>query len=179
IVDLFLVGVLAAGWVVSRLARRAGRGWSAVPVRAALVVAVAYIGAMRWIGVQARDAAAAGPAGADPPARDVMAAPQPLAWRVRDVLVRRGDGYDWSRVTWSGGRVTLVPQSHQPAGADSATVARVRATPDGRKFLRWSRFPYFVPGTGADSGTTFVGDARYSSGTEESWAGIRVRTPRE
>lgn len=179
IVDLTLIGLLAAGWTTSVVSRRGGKAWSAVPARAALTLAVLYIAGMHWLSADTRAAAIAETHLGDPPARDLMVAPQPAQWRTRDVLVRAGDGYDWRRATWRAGSVTFAMQSHVVAGSDSATVAAVRATRDGRNFLRWARFPYFVPGTGADTGTIFVGDARYSSGTSESWAGIRVRLARK
>ena len=62
-------------------------------------------------------------------------------------------------------------------GDNPALVDSVRATRDGARFLRWSRFPYFVRDTGAAARKVFVGDISYASGTTESWAGIRVLLP--
>lgn len=179
IVDPPLLGVLAIGWFASARARARGKRWSAAPARAALLVAVAYAATMHRLSEETRAAAVAESHLVDPGPRDIMVSPQPLQWRTRDVLVR-ADGRDaWQRAVWTGGQVALTLLSREASGADAATEAKVRETPDGRKFLRWSRFPYFVPGTGADSGTIFVGDARYSSGVSESWAGIRVRMLRK
>jgi inner membrane protein len=178
IVDPVLIALLGLGWFASSRLLKAGSRRAEFPARAAIVAALVYIGAMKWISVTTRDAAvqrfalsAGGPTA-------VMVAPQPLRWRERDVLVE-GPGtttYSWYTASWEGIRATIGAfESSVQANADTGTVAAVRGTDAGAKFLRWSRFPYFVPGTGADAGTIFVGDARYSEGTTESWAGVRVR----
>jgi hypothetical protein len=103
-----------------------------------------------------------------------MVAPRPLSWTERDVIVRTGSTYDRYDARWQSTRAVVGErQWSDPIGADPVLVAAVRATVDGERFLRWARFPYFVRDPGGE--TAFVGDLRYSSGTTESWAGIRVR----
>jgi inner membrane protein len=176
IVDLFLIGVLAAGWLTSRvmLARRHAR--SAVPARVAIGLALAYIVMMKTMSEVTRGAAARSYALEAPSPRELMVVPRPLSITAREVLVSDGEFYRGSSWRWSGLGVErgATMESRERTGADSATVAAVRATTDGARFLVWSRFPYFAPDPA--SGTVFVGDLRYSSGTSESWAGIRIRT---
>jgi inner membrane protein len=171
IVDPVLIVLFAAAWYAGRWTRRRGRPGSPFPARVVLGAALAYIVAMKGLSAATRTAAIRSAAPSGTTARDVMVAPRALRWLERDVLVRRGDVYEWRQAGWSGLTPSLsAPGYTEHHGADSATVAEVRASPRGRDFLRWARFPYFVRGDGADSGTIFVGDARYSDGTSESSA---------
>lgn len=173
IVDPPLLVIFGIGWFASSRALRGGRSWSGAPARTALVVAVLYIGAMKIMSSVTRDAAAARFGYAAPGPRDLMVVPLPVQWLEREVVINKGDVYASSRWRMQGMRAELAgEQSGMETGATPRLVAAVRETPDGAKFLSWSRFPYFVPESA--SGTIFVGDSRYSSGTVESWAGIRV-----
>ncbi|MDA1082387.1 MAG: metal-dependent hydrolase [Gemmatimonadetes bacterium] len=175
IVDPPLLVLFAAGWFVSSRALASGSSRPHIAARAAIGVALAYIVGMKAMSGVTRTAAekAFGLTGTS--ARQLMVAPRPLLWLRRDVVVLRGSSYDRYPAEWRGtGAVVGDRLWSDPTGAVPAVVAAVRATQDGARFLQWSRFPYFVPGTGTDSGTIFVGDLRYSAGTTESWAGIRV-----
>lgn len=179
IVDPVLIAVFAAGWALARALRARGTRWSAAPARAAIVVAVVYIAAMKGMSAATRAVAARELGLEAPTARDLMVAPRPLAWFERDVLALRGDVYEWRAAQWKGLRPVLAQTGWtEHHGGDPATVAAVRSTRAGADFLTWARVPYFVPGAGAQAGTIFVGDARYAEGTSESWAGIRVRPAR-
>ncbi len=181
IVDPVLIVVFAAGWALARAARTRGSRWSAVPARTALAGGLMYIAAMTGMSTATRTVAARALGMDAPTSRDLMVAPRPLTWRVRDVLARRGDVFEWRTATWVGlhAVVSATGWTEHHHGY-SATVAAVRSTRAGADFLRWARFPYFVPGTtGADIGTIFAGDARYVEGTATSWAAVRVRPARE
>lgn len=180
IVDPVLIVVFGAGWALTRTLRTSGVHWSAVPARAAIGVGIVYITAMKGMSVATRVMAAREFGMDAPTARELMVTPRPLAWFERDVLARRGDVYEWRSARWDGLHPVVAASGWtEHHGGDPETVAAVRSTPAGADFLRWARFPYFVPGTGAQAGTIFVGDARYAEGTSESWAGIRVRPARE
>ncbi len=174
IVDPPLLVIFGLGWFVSARALRRGRPWSAVPARTALVLALVYISAMKGMSGVTRVAAAARFGYASPGPRDLMVVPLPVTWLAREVVINKGEVYGSSRWRMNGWRAELAgDQSGMETGASPAAIAAVRETADGAKFLSWSRFPYFVPEPA--NGTIFVGDSRYSSGTTESWAGIRVR----
>jgi len=174
IVDPVLIGLFGAGWFVSDRAQARGVTWAAVPARVSLAVALAYIAAMKAMGQVTRSAVAEQVGLVAPTAQQLMVAPRPVSWLERDVIVRTDSSYDRYHARWSGMRAGIGDrQWSDPTGADTALVAAVRATLDGERFLRWARFPYFV----SEGETVFVGDLRYSSGTAESWAGIRVRLP--
>lgn len=176
IVDPVLIVLFGAGWFISDRALGRGASWSAVPARVSLGVALAYVVAMKAMGMVTATAAAAQLGLAAPTAQQLMVAPRPINWLERDVIVRTDSSYDRYHAQWTGLRAGISEQRwSDPTGADSALVEAIRATVDGERFLRWSRLPYFVRDPGGE--TAFVGDLRYSSGTTESWAGIRVRLP--
>ena len=176
IVDLVLIGAFGAAWVAGDRvgARHHGRGVAFA--RGLVAVALAYVVAMRAMSVATRSAAARELGLADTGPRDLVVSPLPASVRHRTVLVRR-DGHDevYDATLVSRGPVLGPRVETTPTGVTPERMARAIGTRDGRKFLTWSRFPYFVPGNGADSGTLFVGDARYATGTTASWAGIRLR----
>lgn len=174
IVDPTLIGLFALGWFASSRLLRAGSPRAELAARAALTLALVYIAAMKFMSessraeVERRD-------GVRFSRPDLMVAPEPLSFTRRLVMQRTPDGITERRAVWNGTHAVLERASAaEPTGVTPALTAAIRATRDGERFLRWSRFPYFVRGAGADSNTVFVGDARYSSGTTESWAGIRV-----
>ncbi len=176
IVDPPLLVLFAAGWFLSGRALATGAARPYAAARVALALAVVYIAAMKAMSVATRTVAEEALAISGTGPRELMVAPRPLKWLRRDVVVRTDSSYDRYPAAWNGSGPELGARLWSDAIGGSPEVERsVRATRDGRLFLHWSRFPYFVPGTGADAGTVFVGDLRYSAGTIESWAGIRVR----
>ena len=181
IVDPTLIALFFVGWFWSSRMLAAGSRRAELPARVALVVALVYVAAMQVMAASTLDAARAVAARTARLSRDAMAtraamvAPAPFSYSRRSVLLQHAAIYDEYVVTWTThGPEVLAGVSSEPSGDDPAVRARVLATVSGERFLRWSRFPYFVPGTGAEAGTIFVGDMRYSAGTTESWAGIRV-----
>lgn len=175
IVDPVMLAVLGTGVIGSAWAAGRGRPWASRPALAALVVVFAYAAGMKSASAMTRREVVAKLGIAEPAPRDLMVAPMPLAWGRHDIVVRRPPTYDRYMATWVGGRPEVSERRwRDPIGDDSTVVARVRETADGRRFLRWSRFPYFVAGDVADS--AFVGDLRYSVGTVESWAGLWIDT---
>lgn len=177
IVDPPLLVLFGLGWLVSSrlLKRQSARAeW---PARGALALALLYVGTMKAMSVATRDAAIRELAIRNPSPRTVMVVPRPLTMRDREIVVRTAGTYDRYLAGWEGVHPTIATAQRgwsDPTGADSALVDSVLATRDGARFLSWSRFPYFVRDTARGARTVFVGDTRYSDGTTESWAGIRV-----
>lgn len=177
IVDPPLLVLFATGWFLSSRALSTGAPRPHRAARAALAVATVYIVAMKTMSTVTRSATETQFGLANTAARELMVAPRPLMWLRRDVVVKTAATYDRYPATWRGWQPEIGERLWSDSiGATPAMESSVRATRDGGRFLHWSRFPYFVPGTGPDAGTVFVGDLRYSAGTVESWAGIRVRT---
>jgi inner membrane protein len=145
IADPWVWLVLGAGVLLSR-PRRSARGYmadSTRPARLALALMVAYIGGMLVLGLAARRIARQElEAGGQPVAR-LMVAPRPLTPLVRQVVAVQGDVYRIASFRWLG-RPHLEPASRRTVplpGRDDAALAAARATPLGRRFLGWARFP--------------------------------------
>lgn len=174
IVDPWLWLVLAAGavaaWRTHAAPERARR-----VARVALVVAVAYIGAMygstRWAEAAVRQGLArAGQGGAR-----FMVTPVAVNPLRREVLVDLGARYEKGFVTFSP-----WPE-FRPAGygvdvrADDPAARVAAETPLGRQYLTWSRFPFFVVERGPTGTTVYLNDARYSGpSARDGWAGLEI-----
>ena len=174
IVDPTLIALFGIGWFASSRLLVSGSRRAEIPARTALIVAIAYIAAMKGMSESTRIAVER-QAGTRLKRTQLMVAPRPLSLTRREIMMQSPPRLYRSSADWVGMHPQLGGEvSSELTGATRELVVAVRATVDGERFLRWSRFPYFVRGAGSDSGTVFVGDARYTSGTEESWAGIRV-----
>jgi len=174
IVDLVLIALFALGWFTSSRLLAAGNRRAEWPARTALALSLGYILVMKGMSELTR-AAVERQARSPLTRRELMVAPAPFSMTRREIMMRSGPTLYRVRAGWNGLRPALGTETvSEFTGATPAMYTAVRATVDGERFLRWARFPYFVPGAGADSNTVFVGDARYSSGTTQSWAGIRV-----
>lgn len=181
IVDPALIALFGLGWWASSQMLKAGSHRAELAARTALALALIYVATMKTMSVATLGAARRAAGVNDTSPQGAMVAPTPFSLTRRELFVRRPESgaapsYDAYPATWTAhGAEIGARESHESSGDVPAVRAAVLATKDGERFLRWSRFPYFMPGTGADSGTIFVGDARYSSGASEGWAGIRVR----
>jgi inner membrane protein len=174
IVDPVLLALFGAGWFVSSRMLRQVSPRSEWPARSMIAVAILYILAMKGLSESTRAAAAAEAGMTNPTRRELMVVPRAVSYFTRDVLVVSGDSYVWTPWRWNFGNVApMVGTTTIKSGNEAAVMDTLRATRDGANFLSWSRFPYVVRERMA--GTIFLGDVRYSSGTEESWAGIRIR----
>ena len=130
---------------------------------------------MKGLSEASRSAAARDLGLASPSRTDLMVAPRPASILRRDVLVRNASSYLWFEALVRPGAVVLsTRRSEVPIGLTDPRAHNAAATAQGTTFLRWSRFPYFVSGVDGDSAAVFIGDLRYTRGTQESWAATRV-----
>ncbi|MGH7713620.1 MAG: hypothetical protein ACREOG_20210, partial [Gemmatimonadaceae bacterium] len=110
--------------------------------------------------------------------RDLMIAPLPVRAFVRMGHVTTDSGYALRQVRAGPSRVTVGDVvEFVPTRQNEPLSQAARATDDYRRFMRWSRLPYFIPAPDGDSTVVFIGDARYARGSDETWAGVRVRVP--
>jgi inner membrane protein len=188
IVDPWVWCALGLGATISlRRARRVpiGAGTATVmarverPARVALAAVAVYIAVMMGSsalarGIVERQAVAAGTGSA----RHVMVGPEPLTPLRRGVVRELDARYEPGRFTWS-----LDPR-YQPSGREiSANLAdvdvrRAAATPEGRRFLTWSRFPFAETVEEGDSVMVRFDDARYATPGQQSWASLSVKIAR-
>lgn len=175
IVDLVLLVLFAIGWFASRRRRQRSAPYSARPARVAVVLAVLYVVTMKARSERTKHAAeeALGVTAAGP--RELMVAPLPVSMRTRSVLHVTDSGYVLRNVSAGLTRVSVGEVTEFVPTRDQEPLSiAARATDDYRRFMRWSRFPYFVPAPDGDSSVVFIGDARYARGSGNTWAGVRV-----
>lgn len=164
IVDIWILLALGAGVFWSRHTK------SVAPARIALAALTIYVIAMLGITGMGRAAVARAR-----PGRPMLVEPTYVVPWERSVRVDEGDAWAWgSYSAFSGLRLDPPTLSKGPM-ADPA-VALAAATPAGRRFLHWSRFPVFrVSRLAGGAGTTVViGDVRYWGA---AWASVEVRLP--
>jgi inner membrane protein len=176
IIDLVLTGTFAVGVAFSRALDRKRSPRAARPARIAVAVAAGYIGLLMLVATQTKNAAARLLGiGRDVSPRRLMVAPVPLNPFRRGVLYDDGTAYVRYAAQWLPLRVRLERTDERvEKGLDDPRALQARETDAARRFLTWSRFPYFVSGVDGDSLLVHIGDARYTRGVVESWASVRI-----
>ena len=165
IVDPWLWLVLAVGVVASN-GRRSARGLKTAggrPARIALAVGTAYVAAMVFSGAAARRIArreleALGGA----PVERLMVGPQPLTPFVRPVVAAQGDRYQVGTFRWFARPHVQDLRTFPRPRADNPVLAAARATPLGRRFLGWARFPTVQVEEGPGGTRVHLIDLRYA-----------------
>jgi inner membrane protein len=176
IVDLVLWILFGLGWWLSRRARQRELPRSSRPARTAVALALVYIAVMKLQSERSESVVetALGTRQASP--RELMIAPLPISMRTRSALVSTDSGYVLRPVRAGPTSVGIGDLNEfLPTNARDSLSQAARATDEYRRFARWSRFPYFIPAPDGDSTVVFVGDARYARGSDDSWAGVRIR----
>ena len=170
-------------WVWVALA--VGVGWSAVrrrhahpetPARVALGATAAYVGVMLVLSAVGRDIVGrAARAEGISPGRAIVS-PQALDPFRRTVSLEVPGGYRLGTLRWlSRPPVSLAPAFIARNDHDPFAVAAAGAR-DGRKFLVWARFPYFLVSREVNAAVVTIRDARYP-GEFGSWASVRLKLP--
>lgn len=110
-------------------------------------------------------------------ARSVLASPVPLRPLRRQILVETDSAYYFGSFAWSTSPALHLPGSVVPRGEGHPTVAAARADPAARRFLYWSRYPYFRVQETPDGSWVRMADARYSRGSRGGWASVVTFVP--
>jgi inner membrane protein len=171
IVDPWVWLALAVGIILARQAQRRGATSPFRAARFALGGVTAYILVMGALGLFGRIIVQRQMLRQGFEISSLMVAPVPLNPLPRDVVFVIPDGYGTARLTgltpfWNGEE----PQRRRSA---ESFARRAAATPLGRTYLAWARFPFFVPG-GSDSCPTHhtcIRDMRYAP---QSWAEVAI-----
>lgn len=177
IIDPWLMVIMVAGIWMARRREHRRTAHPRRPAIIALAISLTYIAAMLGVSGRARDAMAR-ELSLDTPVspRRLMISPVPLSPMERLGTVDMGTTYDTWSVSWRPAQMRVTPlDTRVDKGLDDPRAQRARETPDGRRYLAWSRFPYFVSGVDGDSLLVHLGDVRYTEGVEPSWASVRVR----
>lgn len=170
IVDPWMWAMLAGGVFAARRAARPA------PARLAIAAVTAYA-ALMVLGSAVGGALAAGAAeqSALRPALSRMAGPVPVNPLRREVVVREGDAYRFGSLRLLPRPALEMEAYRLPVNAADPAARAAAATPEGRQFLTWSRFPFFVVERSGGATRVRIDDARYSAGPQPSWAAVRVR----
>jgi inner membrane protein len=143
------------------------------PARLAIAAVITYISAMAvsaWLGrnIVERQAVASG----SPQALRVMVAPNPLTPYTRSVIRDMGLWYETG--TLSLARDARYAANGPPiVKASNAAIIAAMASPSGRQFMSWSRFP-FAEVTTDSVVTVRLDDARYASPGSRSFASTSI-----
>jgi inner membrane protein len=171
IIDPWLWGVLGLGVA---LARRLGPRLA----RVALVTSAVYVAAMLALGAWSRAVAqrALAAQGLEPVSRMMVSASFAHPLR-RRVLVEEGARYHYGTL-FLGGRSRLALSRVIETHASTPEAVAAAATAEGRRFLVWSRFPFYVIERTTERALVRIADARYSLGRRGGdWASVQVLLP--
>ncbi|MCH7490789.1 MAG: hypothetical protein IID05_08840, partial [Gemmatimonadetes bacterium] len=91
----------------------------------------------------------------------LMVAPVPVDPFRRLIVVEDSSGYRFGTFRWLSTPRVELQTTHIPRNHRLPAALRAAATEQGRTFLHWARFPFFVVSPGADS-SVYIVDARYT-----------------
>ncbi|MEO8349221.1 MAG: metal-dependent hydrolase [Acidobacteriota bacterium] len=178
IVDPWVWSALALGIAFASFRRRRGAPRVEAPARVAIAAVLVYAAAMLASSAAGRAVVRGAAERAGVAVKRVLVAPLPLDPFRRMVLVEEPRAYRFGTLDWlPGPSVSFAPVA-LPTNDDDPACAAAVATPDGRKFMVWSRFPYFNVRRGGGETYVTITDARYR-GPTGSWAQVTVAVPEE
>ena len=171
IIDPWLWAVLGAGVV---LARRLGPR----PARVTLALSAAYIVVMLGLSGAGRRIVQREIAGQGlEPVSGLMVSASfanPLRWRV--LLEEGGRYHSGTLALGARSRLRLDDVIEIQSALPEAVAAA--ASPEGQRFLVWSRFPFYGVEHRTEGTLVRIADARYSEGRRGGdWASVEVRVP--
>jgi inner membrane protein len=169
IIDPWLWAALGVGVA---LARRAG----ARPARVALAASAVYVVGMLALSVGSRRVARRELAGRgfEPSARLMVSGSFANPLR-RRVLLEDGRRYRYGTLSL-GSTPGLGLDRVIETNASAQQAIAAASTPEGRRFLVWSRFPFYVIEPQPEGTLVRIADARYSLGRRSGdWAAVEVR----
>ncbi len=178
IVDPWIWGLLAAGIYLSMRRAKVDREGAGRPARAALGIVVAYITLMAGAGRAARGMVASELPryGLNPQAR-LMVAPVPLNPFRRVVVVEDRSGYRLGTFHWLPNPTVEFEDVHIARGDDSPAARLAAATNQGKTFLHWARFPFFVVSPSGSS-LVYIVDARYTLDEHAGFGAVAISVER-
>ncbi len=169
IIDPWLWATLGIGVA---LARRSG----AQPARLALAASAVYVVGMLALSAGSRRVARRELAarGFEPGSRLMVSGSFANPLR-RRVLLDDGGRYHYGTLSL-GWTPALELDSVIETNASAQQAIAAASTPEGRRFLVWSRFPFYVIERQSEGTLVRIADARYSLGRRSGdWAAVEVR----
>jgi len=152
--------------------------WSLTPATAALLVVAAYAVVMLGASQVARreitrELAAQGRA----PVR-VMVSPVPVNPLRRLVVIEDADRYGFGTVNWLRRTAFAIEPYEVAKNAMAPEAVAAGQTPEGRAFLRWARFPFFVVEASRSNPVVHIVDARYTVDPDAGFGAVTIALPR-
>lgn len=168
IIDPWMWALLAGGVFAAR------KRSATPPARLALGAVGIYLAGMIGSAAVGRAVVRDAVAGRETAAA-VMVGPVPVNPFRRVVVIAGSEGYRFGALRWTPLPRLELEAYTVPRNADHPLARAAAATPEGRDFLVWSRFPYFLIEEGPDGAVVEMDDARYSAGGGGSFAAVRVQ----
>ena len=142
------------------------------PAAIALVAVALYAGAMvAASAVSRRLVERELRAGGAAPLR-VLASPVPLNPFRRAILIDEGDTYRVGRVNWLERPAFTLDSLVVPVNRSSPAAQAAAQSKEGRVFLGWARFPFFVV---ESTGVVHIVDARYTLDPDAGFGAVTIR----
>jgi inner membrane protein len=177
IVDPWVWLALGLGWWASRRRWARNAAGAARPARWGLAVAATYVLLMGVSGVAARAVARDALAARGYAQARVMAGPEPLTPFRRQIVADVGPGYVLGTVDWLR-RPRFAAEGSLIAKGDAANeVTAAERTPQGRAFVQWARFPFFLVERGPAGAMVRMVDARYTLDPDARFGALTVAVP--
>jgi inner membrane protein len=92
----------------------------------------------------------------------VLASPVPLNPFRRAIVIDEGDVYRLGAVDWLRRPAFSLDPLVVPVNRDAPAAQAAAQTPEGRVFLKWARFPFFVVNSAQPNPVVHIVDARYT-----------------
>lgn len=164
IVDPWIWLVLGVGVVLSTRGRK-------TPAMLALAAVALYAGLMATGSAMARQAVereleARGAA----PAR-ILASPVALNPFRRAIVVDEGEVYRFGAVNWLARPAFTLDSLVVPVNRLAPAAREAASSPEGKAFLGWARFPFFMV---EPSGVVHIVDARYTRDPEAGFGAVTI-----
>lgn len=183
IVDPWVWAVLATGVFLASTGKRAGQGSDALPdargkpAMVALAVVAAYAMVMVGGSAMARRLVERELRAQGSPVERVMASPAPLNPFRRLIVIQDGEVYRFGVVNWLLRPVFSLDPFVAAVDVAPAAARLAAQTPEGRAFLGWARFPFFVVEPARSPSVVHIVDARYTVDPKADFGAVTIRLP--
>jgi inner membrane protein len=176
IVDPWVWAVLALGLIGNRWkARRHGAALSAEPAQWALTLMGAYVLVMASLSWSAGRGVEGALAAAGAPVERVMTGPDAITPLRRGVILQTPSELWMGSFHWLPHPTLRIDGRSLPRNHQHPVARAAAQTAEGRRFLAWSRFPfYLIDSSAADVYQVRMMDARY----QQDWASVRISVRR-
>jgi len=105
----------------------------------------------------------------------VMVSPVPVNPLQRLVVIEDADRYRFGTIYWLRRPVFAIEPYEVAKNATAPEALVARQSAEGRAFLSWARFPFFVVEASRSSPVVHIVDARYTLDPDAGFGAVAVR----